>query len=122
MSADKAASMQCEGWWEQRAFGRQEMSELQLQFHGESISGSGHDIVGVFTFLGSLDSRGRVTLVKRYLGQHFVEYLGTYDGEGILQGEWILPGLDRGNWLIWIKKSRGSEADEIAEWSPAKSV
>lgn len=122
MAGDLAASMQCEGWWEQRALGRQEMSELQLQFQGESISGSGHDIVGVFTFLGNLDSRGQLAMVKRYLGQHHVEYIGTYDGEGTLQGEWILPGVDRGPWLIWIKKSRSSQGDEIAEWSPVESA
>jgi hypothetical protein len=110
---------QCEGWWEQQGLGRQTMQELTMQFAGGRVSGSGHDVVGVFTFAGTIGPQGQVAMVKQYLGQHTVDYVGTYDGEGLLQGEWDLGWASRGRWLIWIKKA-GSNASDIAEWMPAE--
>jgi hypothetical protein len=110
----------CEGWWEQQGFGRQTMQELTMQFASGRVSGSGHDVVGVFTFAGTISPQGHVAMVKQYLGQHTVDYVGTYDGEGLLQGEWDLGYFGRGRWLIWIKKAR-SNPSEIAEWTPAEA-
>ncbi|HYM89666.1 MAG TPA: hypothetical protein VES92_11195 [Nitrospiraceae bacterium] len=48
-------------------------------------------------------------MVKRYVGKHLVEYLGTYDGEGTLWGEWRI-GPFRDRWMITLKRpSRTSE-------------
>lgn len=111
----------CEGWWEQRGLGRQPMQELTMQFAGGRVSGSGHDVVGVFTFAGTINPQGQVAMVKQYLGRHTVDYVGTYDGEGLLQGEWSVGSFHRGPWLIWIKKS-SSSANDIAEWVPASET
>lgn len=78
------------GYWEQQDFGRQPMSDLQLEFDGGKISGSGWDIVGPFKFCGKCGPRGAVALVKQYLGQHAVLYEGWYDGEGTISGQWII--------------------------------
>jgi hypothetical protein len=69
--------------------------------------------VGLFTFTGTIDAQGRVAMLKRYLGQHTVEYHGTYDGEGLLWGKWhIGPITDK--WLIRLKRSSGAVADTFA--------
>jgi hypothetical protein len=97
----------CEGWWQQTDFGRQPMRDLRLQFGDGKISGSGYDIVGLFTFAGTLSDQGRVVMIKRYLGQHKVDYVGQYDGEGVLWGDWhIGPWKDR--WMIKISSVKSS--------------
>jgi len=78
------------GYWEQDTFGRQPMSDLQLEFAGGRISGSGWDIVGPFKFSGECGPGGAVAMVKQYLGQHAVLYEGWYDGEGTISGQWII--------------------------------
>jgi hypothetical protein len=92
---------QCEGWWEQGWFGRQPMLDLTLEFRGEEVSGNGRDMVGLFTLRGTLNASGEVALVKQYLGKHSVNYVGRYDGEGVLAGEWRLF-MSRGRWAIKI--------------------
>jgi hypothetical protein len=108
----------CEGWWEEQGWGRQPMLDLYLQFDGGQISGSGRDIVGPFMFTGTINAQGHVSMVKDYLGQHDVEYLGTYDGEGLMWGEWhIGPLKDR--WMIKFKATRtpATEQTDIAEFA-----
>jgi len=103
----------CEGWWHQQEFGRQPMYELFMAFDSGRISGSGHDIVGPFMFTGTIDAQGRVAMVKNYTGQHTVDYLGTYDGEGLMWGEWhIGPLKDR--WMIKLKGARASDSKQTA--------
>ena len=88
----------CEGWWEQEGFGRQPMERLQLSFDEGQVSGSGTDIVGPFHFTGRLDG-GNALLLKQYVGRHHVDYLGTFDGEGTLSGNWRI-GQYEGSWMI----------------------
>jgi hypothetical protein len=94
------------GYWEQDTFGRQPMSDLQLEFDGGKITGSGWDIVGPFKFSGECGTGGAVALVKQYLGQHAVLYEGWYDGEGTISGQWIIrvdtSGLNIGELLTCI--------------------
>jgi hypothetical protein len=61
---------------------------------------------------------GKVAIVKQYIGQHSVDYLGTYDGEGTMHGMWRI-GLFGGNWMIKVV-GHAVEADEaeIREWRP----
>jgi hypothetical protein len=104
-----AHEIPCEGWWQQQGFGRQPMRDLRLRFDGGTISGAGRDIVGPFTLTGSLSDQGHVVMMKRYIGQHAVDYLGQYDGEGSLWGEWhIGPLKDR--WMIRIGNTKSSAA------------
>ncbi|MGO8750639.1 MAG: hypothetical protein ACLQNE_32215 [Thermoguttaceae bacterium] len=80
------------GWWEQRGYGRQEMRNLVLNVGPDgSLSGSGEDCIGKFMFSGTIFPQ--VELVKQYLGQHSLLYVGTNAGEGIF-GTWRIPGLD----------------------------
>jgi hypothetical protein len=108
-----ATGLPCDGWWEEVGWGRQPMLALRLQFDARSISGSGHDIVGLFTFAGMIDEQGRVAMVKHYLGQHTVEYLGNYDGEGLMWGHWRIGPL-RDKWLIRIKSTRTTDAEQTS--------
>jgi hypothetical protein len=110
-------SCSASGWWEQRYHGRETMHHLVLHFAGERITGSGEDIIGPFTFEGTLDATGRVRLHKQYLGQHGVEYLGQYDGEGAFAGEWVV-WFDRGPWCIRLQAAREAVATELVEIVP----
>lgn len=84
-----------EGFWVQEGFGRQPMREFELWFADGEVQGSGIDIVGPFTLLGAYDTQtGRVGFVKQYLGKHAVRYTGDPDGEGSIQGTWLLT-MDR---------------------------
>jgi hypothetical protein len=106
--------IRCSGWWQQPGLGRQAMHELRLSFDGGELRGSGHDVVGLFTLTGTLNERGAVALVKQYLGQHAVDYLGTYDGEGLLYGEWRI-GHWHDKWLIRIQGSPASGGQGATE-------
>jgi hypothetical protein len=92
----------CDGWWQQAGYGRQPMRDLQLEFSSGQITGSGADIIGQFTFRGTLDPAGRVQMIKQYVGLWSVDYIGTYDGEGLLFGHWRVGGLTD-EWLIRLK-------------------
>ena len=77
--------LHCEGWWEQAGYGRQSMEQLRINFEGGNIRGSGTDIIGLFALTGTIEE-ANVAIVKQYLGQHSLDYLGTYDGEATLHG------------------------------------
>ncbi len=104
LSGSFDAMLRCEGWWEQEAYGRQSMLDLRLGFQDGAIRGSGGDIIGPFRFTGRLSTNGRVIMVKRYIGQHRVDYVGSYDGEGTMWGRWRI-GPSRGRWLITLRTS-----------------
>jgi hypothetical protein len=78
------------GYWEQVYWGRQFMEPLQLRFAAGRITGEGRDIIGPFTFQGTYDEQGAVTLFKQYVGRHCVLYQGRYDGEGTISGTWTI--------------------------------
>lgn len=83
---------QWNGWWEQRALGRQEMHNLVLDIDPSGkASGGGDDCIGKFTFSGTIFPN--VELVKQYVGRHSVLYRGTNSGEGIF-GQWFIPGFE----------------------------
>lgn len=110
------AHIECEGWWQQQYFGRQPMHNLRLRFDTGNMTGSGHDIIGLFTLRGTISTEGVVHLHKHYLGQHIVEYIGHYDGEGVLWGEWHI-GDSSDSWMIkFIRKAvTSTEAAAIQE-------
>lgn len=113
MTSEPKRTCNCEGWWEQGWFGRQPMERLAMSFGGRRIRGSGGDIVGPFTFDGLIDPSGGVAMIKRYVGAHSVDYLGTYDGEGTMSGEWRLGSLC-GRWMITIRRVQAAANAEIA--------
>lgn len=52
------------GYWDQAGWGRQSMRDLVLRFSAGEVEGQGADMVGSFTFHGTYDSAGVVTLIK----------------------------------------------------------
>ena|SRR6516162_5050374 len=88
------------GYWEQRGWGRQPMEPLFLVFSGGTVRGEGRDIIGAFTFSGSYDNEGHVTLTKQYVGRHSVLYHGTYDGEGTIFGRWSIGEIWSGPFAL----------------------
>ena len=102
----------CEGWWEQRWFGRRPMEHLRLAFAHPRIEGSGDDVIGPFVLDGVITVGGGVSLQKTYVGKHDVIYDGHYDGEGRMWGTWKC-GPDTGRWMIAIR--RGGEATDGVE-------
>ena len=88
-------SGQWEGFWVQEGFGRQAMRQFELRFADGNVTGRGTDIVGPFVFSGAYDVQtGRVLMVKHYLGKHAVRYAGDPDGEGSIQGTWVIDFRD----------------------------
>ncbi len=111
------------GWWEQDGFGRQEMRNLLLEVSPEGeMSGSGDDCVGAFTIKGTVAPE--VRLVKRYVGQHTLVYVGTNSGEGIF-GTWslpgvpMIPGLTSGRFALFPTRDSSLNHAEIRELEPA---
>ena len=96
------------------------MSDLRLQFVQGEIQGSGVDIIGPFEFSGIISGDGRVAMVKQYLGRHSVDYLGMYDGEGMMWGRWRI-GFDHGRWMITIRSAASASSAAIPEYVPASA-
>jgi hypothetical protein len=104
-------------------FGRQPMGPLLLRFHEGRIEGEGRDIVGPFTFTGEYDENGVVRMVKQYHGRrhHQVVYVGTYDGEGTIFGEWRIPvgwdvpGISKGSFALSPDRAKPSANAPIEE-------
>jgi hypothetical protein len=111
---DDVAILDCDGWWEQPILGRQAMRELRMAFAEGRVRGAGKDIVGEFLFNGTISPDGQVVMVKQYIGRHSVNYVGNYDGEGLMWGRWSL-GLFRGPWMIRIGRLGESASAEIEE-------
>lgn len=111
MQSSNVTGFRCTGWWEQDFYGRQPMRNLQLTLTGDSLQGSGWDIIGPFKLTGEITG-GNVVILKQYLGRHQVQYLGTYDGEGVLAGEWRI-GEWGGRWLISLTPSSDVSGAEI---------
>jgi hypothetical protein len=88
------------GYWDQLHWGRQEMHDLTLRFGNGAVEGSGRDVIGAFTFQGTYDAAGGVTLVKQYLGRHRVLYQGRHDGEGTIFGRWSIGDLWTGQFAL----------------------
>jgi|694.fasta_scaffold01452_25 hypothetical protein len=106
--------IECQGWWQQRGLGRQEMSDLLLDFRGPILSGQGRDVVAAFTLTGKIRPDGSVEILKQYQRRHSVLYVGTYDGEGSMCGRWDIGGY-QGQWSIRLLKSSTSSLDEIQD-------
>ena len=95
------ARVRCVGWWEQAGYGRQAMHDLILAFADGRIEGSGVDVIGEFTFAGTL-SGNQVHLLKQYIGKHRIEYHGTSVGEGAYGGRWGYGGYQGQEWFIRV--------------------
>jgi hypothetical protein len=102
------------GYWEQDHYGRQPMHDLVLDFHDGRVEGSGVDIVGRFSFVGTYDERGNVVLTKQYLRAHRVLYRGTYDGEGTIHGTWSIPPWDSGPFALTMTGHAEADAPIIS--------
>ena len=97
--------------------GRQPMDPLELAFRDGKVSGAGNDIVGPFTIAGQIDG-DKALLTKQYVGAHRVDYPGSFDGEGTMQGLWSIYGFG-GKWLIRIAKTQpslGNSQLAIQDW------
>ena len=101
--------VKCAGWWEQDGLGRQPMEPLKLRFEKNRITGAGADVIGAFTLEGELRD-SKVTIVKQYVDAHVVDYPGTFDGEGTLQGLWSIYGVG-GRWHIKVVAAEAESAE-----------
>lgn len=103
--------VRCAGWWEQDGLGRQMMEPLQVRFEDDHLVGAGTDVIGDFTLRGVIRD-STVTIVKQYVGAHSVDYPGTFDGEGTLQGLWSIHGIG-GRWLIKVVASEAGSTEIV---------
>jgi hypothetical protein len=94
---------------------------LKVSPEGE-MSGSGEDCVGMFTIKGTVAPE--VRLLKRYVGQHALVYVGTNSGEGIF-GTWQVPGVPAiagwtsGRFALFPTRDSSADCAEIMELEPA---
>lgn len=93
------------------------MHNVVLRFGSGTICGDGVDMVGRFTFEGTCDAQGSVSMVKRYLRKHQVLYDGQFDGEGTIFGRWSIPCFDSGEFVLTIARE-SQPAERIAEIVP----
>ncbi|MEO1448795.1 MAG: hypothetical protein AAFV07_04665 [Bacteroidota bacterium] len=100
----------CQGWWEQGPH-REEMEGLMMQIEGGVVTGSGYDVVGMFTFEGSIDDAGNVSMIKTYMGKHAVGYQGMFDGNRRMSGLWKIHWM-AGPWEILFRDEEGEQALE----------
>ncbi len=103
-------NFQCDGWWEQLGYGRKPMTNLFIEFANGQLVGSGDDMVGPFVLNGHVQG-DQVVIRKQYLGQHAIDYHGTYNGEGVYFGDWRISGYVGGKWSIHVRSvAEGSES------------
>jgi hypothetical protein len=91
------------------------MHDLELHFGGGVIEGQGRDCIGPFTFGGTYDVDGSVTMTKQYLGRHSVLYQGTYDGEGTVFGRWSVGQFWSGPFALRLPRQRAYADAAIRE-------
>ena len=108
------STVTCSGWWQQSGFGRQSMKNLQLSIEGDQLLGKGEDIIAPFSLQGRFRTDGHVEIIKQYENRHHVIYVGRYDGEGTLSGEWDISGY-RGLWSIRFNSSPMDGPNDIRE-------
>jgi len=104
-----------DGFWVQEIWGRQPMTPFTLNFAAGTVSGSGRDVVGRFTFSGEYnETTGELRMIKQYIGKHRVLYVGRPDGEGSIQGTWSIGPHHTGPFLLRpaLKKPTGDEPIE----------
>jgi len=112
------------GWWVQQGLGRQAMHDLVLDVGaGGEVSGRGTDCVGLFTIRGIIAAE--VRLVKQYIGQHSLLYVGTNSGEGIfgtrqVPGVPAIPGLTSGRFALFLTKDSAPDCAAIRKLKPAR--
>lgn len=86
----------------------QNIHNIHLTFRGETVSGSGYDVVGRFTMMGTV-ADGRVEVIKQYVGAHTVIYYGNINSAGCIVGRWKIYPYDGGGFL-WVPPGIDSEA------------
>jgi hypothetical protein len=98
------------GYWEAKGWGRRPM-RLTLRLDEGRIDGEGDDCIGAFTFVGTYDESGRVSMVKQYIGQHHLLYEGTYDVEGTIFGQWSQGPTWTGPFALKFEKAADSSQE-----------
>ena len=97
---------------------RKHWMDLVLTFVNQSISGDGHDEIGIFLVAGRFeDTSGECYWTKTYVGAHDVYYRGFHEGKGIW-GLWELPS-DSGGFHIWPLGEEGGEQEHESAEEPA---
>lgn len=110
-----------EGFYCYKNSSQQYKMESHLNFKKGTISGSGNDDVGAFTWHGvyNLDNY-KVEMVKHY-ASHNVLYNGDIDENGIW-GLWKISDYSSGGFHIWPKKSERASEEHEAEESIRESL
>jgi hypothetical protein len=72
-------------------------------------------------FSGQFRPDGTVSLLKQYIGRHWVDYEGHNSGEGIF-GTWHIPGFDSGRFALRPLAPGEIACDEIQELAPASKT
>lgn len=94
---------------------------IRLQFVDGVMRGEGVDYVGTWYLDGSysLDDLN-CSWIKRYLGQHEVQYDGRISDVGIL-GQWNIQGLMSNQFHIWPASMTHIQQEYLAAEDPLNS-
>lgn len=97
------------------------MEHLHMYIKNGTITGSGIDMAGTFTFEGSIAEKGGpVEMTKQYVDAHKVRYVGTFDGKRRLSGTWQMRFLlweDQGPWEILLPETETEKATMESEFA-----
>ena len=89
-----------------------------LNFRQGTVTGSGSDSVGAFSWKGSYDTEALTCQLTKYYTTHTVFYKGQVDENGIW-GHWRINDFSKGGFHIWPKKGgeeeEGTENEEVEE-------
>lgn len=63
-----------------------------MNIYQGAVTGKGRDDVGEFTISGKIDQSNSLSFTKQYIGQHAVEYNGTFT-ERQMSGKWSIASF-----------------------------
>lgn len=72
--------------------------DIKMFMRNGTVGGNGTDAVGAFWINGT-DNNGEVAFVKQYVGQHSVNYAGTFNRNKV-EGTWEIPGNCNGSFKL----------------------
>jgi hypothetical protein len=75
---------------------------ISLFWKGKEVSGEGTDLLGKFSFIGSLAPDGHISFLKQYCVNplHFINYEGELSNENVMKGTWTLPNNEKGPFYL----------------------
>jgi hypothetical protein len=100
-------------------FGRNGWMSMTLRQRGVVVEGEGYDPVGAFGVKARIDEAGRIQLLKAYVGQHTVDYVGIV-GNDAMHGAWTISGTRYSG--VWAMRTARTFDEGVVEALEERAV